>query len=307
MGKNVKRNILLNPGPATTSDTVKKAMIVADICPREKEFTKLMGGIRQQLVKIVKGGKDYSCVLFAGSGTAGVDACINSVVPPGKKILIINNGAYGQRMVEIARAYRIRYIEIRFQMTQRPAAKEIENILKKTKNVSCVAMVHHETTTGILNPIEEIGAMVKRYKCDFIVDAMSSFAGIPVDIKKAKVDYLISSSNKCIQGMAGIVFVICNRRALMKTHDYKRRSFYLNLYDQYEHFEKCGEMRFTPPVQVLYALRQAINEYEREGGLNRYRRYTGNWKTLRKGLIELGFELLLDEVLESHILLTLKT
>ena len=306
MTKKIKRNILLNPGPATTSDTVKRAMVVPDICPRETEFKKLMSDIRKQLVWIVKGGREYSCVLFAGSGTAGVEACINSVVPRGKKILIINNGAYGKRMVEIAQAYRIGYVEIRFQATQKPDVKKIEKILKVTKNVSCVAMVHHETTTGILNPLEEIGWIAKRFKCELIVDAISSFAGIPMNIKNTKVDYLISSSNKCIQGMAGVVFVICKRSALMKTRHYKRRSYYLNLFDQYENFEKCEEMRFTPPVQVLYALKQAIKEYESEGGMNRYKRYTENWKTLREGLIKLGFELLLDESLESHILLTVK-
>lgn len=300
----IKRNILLNPGPATTTDTVKKSMIIPDICPREKEFCSIMQEVRKDLINVVHGDNNYTSILFAGSGTAVMDACINSVVPENKKIAIINNGAYGARMVQIAQAYTIDYVEIKVEWNKKPDSNEIENILKSDKDIACLSMVHHETTTGILNPIKEIGKIVAKYNCVFIVDAISSYAAIPINIKEYNIDFLMSTSNKCIQGMAGLSFVICPKDELEKTKDYMKRSYYLNLYKQYNSFEKTGQMQFTPPVQIAYSLKQALLEYFREGETNRYERYTQSWKVLRNGLLDMGFKLLLKEEEESHILLT---
>lgn len=306
MKKNpIKRNILLNPGPVTTTDTVKYAQVIPDICPREEEFWKMLGQIRKDLVRVVKGGNNYTSVLFAGSGTAMMDACVNSIVPQDKKIAIINNGAYGERLVKIANSYRIPFAEISFKWDETPDFNKIADTLVKDKDIACVAMVHHETTTGMLNPIKEIGNIVKKNNCIFIVDTVSSFAGIPVDIKDCKIDFMFSTSNKCIQGMAGLSFVICRKDELEKTKKYLPRSFYLNLFQQYDYFEKKGEMRFTPPVQVAYALKQAIKEYFEEGGKSRYKRYAENWQALRKGLKEMGFRFLLEKHQESRLLITI--
>lgn len=302
--KKPKRNILLNPGPATTTDSVKDALVVPDICPREEDFVEVIQGIRRDLVSIVYGGDDYTAVLFTGSGTAAMDVAINSVVPPGKKLAVIVNGAYGERFVKIASVYGIECVEIAFPLDKAVDTSEVERVLAGDPEIACVAMIHMETTTGILNPIEEIGAIAKKYEKIFIVDAMSSFAGIPIDVKKSSIQFLLSSSNKCIQGMAGLVFVICEKNALEKTTTYLPRSFYLNLFSQYAFLEKDGQMQFTPPVQIAYALAQAIKEYFDEGGKARYDRYTETWRTLREGLLELGFELFLDEKLESHLLIT---
>jgi 2-aminoethylphosphonate aminotransferase len=301
----IKRNILLNPGPATTTETVKRSLLVPDICPREKEFARLMQEVRSDLVNVVNGGTQYTCVLFGGSGTAGMEACIASVPQPGKKIAIVNNGAYGERMIKIAQTYQIDYVEIPSEVNRAVDVTKIENVFKKEPNVTSLAMVHHETTTGLLNPLSEVSHLCKKHHRIFIVDAISSYAGIPIDIQKNNVDFLISTSNKCIQGMAGVSFVICNKTALEYLRPNPRRSFYLSLIDQYDCFEKTGEMRFTPPVQVVYALKQALKEYFNEGGVNRYQRYTANWKTLREGLSAMGFKFLLDPVQESHILLTI--
>ncbi len=300
----VKRNILLNPGPATTTDSVKRALVAPDICPREKEFCEVVREIRIDLVKIAHGDDSYTCVLFAGSGTSVMDAAINSVTPPAKKIAIINNGAYGERMVKIAQAYNLDYVEIKYEFGAKINPSQVAEILKKDKDIACLAMVHHETTTGLLNPVKEIGKIVKENNCVFIVDTISSFAGIPIDIKDWQIDFMMSTSNKCIQGMAGVAFIICKKSELEKLKDYPRRSFYLNLYDQYLYFEKTGQSQFTPPVQILYALKQAIKEYFAEGGENRYQRYTENWKVLRQGLLDLGFKLFHEPEDESHILLT---
>jgi len=302
----MRREILLNPGPATTTDTVKKAQIVPDICPREEEFGDVMQKIRKDLVKIAQGDqKNYTSILFGGSGTAVAETMINSVVPPDKKILIIDNGAYGDRLIKIAKTYKIDTIELRFEWGDKIDLEKLDSILKEYGNkISCVAAIHHETTTGILNPIEEIGRTAKKHNCVFIVDTISSFAGIPFSIKKCNIDFMASTSNKCIQGMAGIGFVICKKSELIKTKKYPRRSFYLNLFDQYDYFEKNKQMRFTPPVQTIYALRQAIDEFFEEGAENRYKRYHKNWETLVAGMEKLGFERLLNNNQEESCILT---
>jgi len=303
--KKISRNILLTPGPATTTNSVKYSQIVPDICPREKEFEDIMRQIRQDLVKIVNGDENYTSILFAGSGTAVMDVCINSVVPPGKKIAIVSNGAYGERMVKIAEAYGINYVEISSPWGEMPDLARIENEIKKDEDIACLAMVHHETTTGMLNPVKQIGNIAKKHNYTFIVDTISSFAGIPINIKDCEIDFMFSTSNKCIQGMPGLAFVICRRNKLERTKNYPRMSFYLNLYQQFDYFERTGQMRFTPPVQVIYALRQAIKEFFEEGVIKRWKRYTENWETLRAGLQEMGFEFLIKPEQESRLLTTI--
>ncbi len=304
----MKRNILLNPGPATTTDSVKKALVVPDICPREKEFQLVMKEVRRDLTRIAGGSKkDFTTILFTGSGTAAMDACVNSVVPKGKKIAIVNNGAYGERMVKIARAYKIPVAEIKGDWDKPIRPDEIEKVLRKDKKIAVLALVHHETTTGLESPLREAGEVAKNHGCVYVVDAISSYAGKLINMERERIDFLMSTSNKCIQGMAGIAFVVCRKKELRKLKDYPVRSYYLNLYQQYEYFEKTGQMQFTPPVQVVYALKQAIKELRKEGGVRgRSKRYARSYKTLYKGLEEMGFELLLDPKKEAGILITIK-
>ncbi len=303
--KQVTRKILLNPGPATTSDSVKQAMVVEDICPREKEFGRLLDTIKEDLVKIVHGGDDYIAALFTASGTGGLEAAITSAVPKGKKILVVDNGAYGARMANIASTFGIDVVLYKLAYGDFPDVGHIEKLLNENKDVSHLAVVHHETTTGMLNPIQEICDVAKKHNVEVIVDCMSSYAGIPIDIKKWNAVYVISSSNKCIQGMPGMVFVIF-RKSLLPELKNQKRSFYFDLYSQYVGFEKTGQMQFTPPVQVAYALRQAIDEYFVEGEINRWKRYLENWETLVAGLKKLGFEFLLPDQQQSRILLAIK-
>jgi len=300
--KRVERKILLNPGPATTSDTVKNAMIVEDICPRETEFGKLIEGIKKDLVKVVHGEEEYVCALFACSGTGGLEAAITSAVPAGKKLLVIGNGAYGARMIKIAETFGIGVVKYQLDYGDYPSLSELEVLLTDEQDISHVAVVHHETTTGMLNPIQEISDLIHKYDKQIIVDCMSSYAGIPIDLNNWGAEYLISSSNKCIQGMAGLAFVIFKESLLLELKEQKR-SFYFNVYNQYVGFEKTGQMQFTPPVQVCYALRQAIDEYFEEGELNRWERYSSNWEALVEGLQELGLKFLLPYDQQSKILL----
>src|SRR5688572_2941190 len=303
--KQVTRKILLNPGPATTTDSVKQAMVVEDICPREKEFGKLLDTIKEDLVKIVHGETEYIAAIFTASGTGGLEAAITSAVPKGKKILVVDNGAYGARMANIASTFGIDVVSYKLAYGDYPDVNHIEKLLKENKDVSHLAIVHHETTTGMLNPVQEICDVAKKYGVEVIVDCMSSYAGIPIDIKNWGAGYLISSSNKCIQGMPGMVFVIFKRQLLDQLKNQKR-SFYFDLYSQYVGFEKTGQMQFTPPVQVAYALRQAIDEYFEEGESKRWSRYEENWKTLCAGLKKLGCEFLLPDQYQSKILLAIK-
>ncbi len=299
----IKRNILLNPGPVTTSNTVKESLIVPDICHREQEFLNITQNIRNQLKSIVHAGEDYETILFTGSGTAVMDACINSVVPHDKKIAIINNGAYGLRMIQIAKCYQIPYIEISSPDNQNLDISKIEVVLEKHKDISCLAMVHHETTTGLINPLIEVGSLAKQHHCTYIVDAVSSFAGIPINIYKANIDFLFASSNKCLHGMPGIAFTICQVEKLHQTKDIQR-SYYLNLFSQYQFVASTGAMRFTPAIQVIYALQKAIDEFFIEGEDNRYLRYLKNSHLLKQGLKKLGFKFYLHASCESPFMQT---
>jgi len=306
----IKRNILLNPGPATTSDTVKLAQVVPDICPREKDFGDVMEFVSEELTNFVGSNDKYTTILFGGSGTASVEAILSSVVDDGT-ILIINNGAYGKRMCEIAEIYNLNYIEFKSSPIKEINLSELEEIIKKHNlenmrsdktPISHIAVIHHETTTGILNNIKLIGSICEKYKIDMIVDAMSSFAGIPINMDEMNIKYLASSSNKCIQGMAGISFVIANKESLETTKNIKQRNLYLNIYKQYSYFKDNYQMRFTPPVQVLYALKQAITEAKEETIEKRYERYKECCKILWDGLDKLNLKKLVNEKASSMLL-----
>ncbi|MBO4650614.1 MAG: 2-aminoethylphosphonate--pyruvate transaminase [Clostridiales bacterium] len=286
----VKRNILLNPGPSTTTDTVKYAQVVPDICPREKEFAGLMKGLREDLVKVVHGDlQKYTSVLFCGSGTINIDVCINSLLPDGKKVLVINNGAYSSRAVEICEGYGIPYIELKFPVDQRPDLASVEETLKNNPDIALVHTTHNETGTGILNPIREIGALVHKYDAVFTVDTTSTYAMRPIDIEKDNIDFCMASAQKGLMAMTGLSFVIGNRAIIEKSASYPKRSYYCNLYLQYECFEKTGEMHFTPPVQTIYATLQALKEYWAEGEEAKWARHTRVFNAINKGLDELGF------------------
>lgn len=296
------RNILLNPGPATTTYSVKIAQVVDDICPREKEFGNLMEYISTELTTIVANNNEYTTVLFGGSGTAVVESVISSIIPYNKKVLIINNGAYGKRMCQIADTYDMKYIEFKSSPIEPINLDKLEQIINNHKNISHLAVVHNETTTGLLNNLDDLGNIAIKYNLELIVDAMSSYAAIPVDMKKQNISYLMASSNKNIQGMAGVGFVISNKKAIEKVKAIKPRNFYLNLYAQYENFIKNHQMRFTPPVQTLYSLKQAIIEAKEEGIKNRYERYSKSWETLTNGLKDLNLNYLVDDKYHSKII-----
>ncbi len=300
--KYIKRNILLNPGPATTTESVKMAQVVPDICPREQEFGDMMEHVSNELTTIVADTKNYTTILFAGSGTAVVESVISSVVPRQNKILIINNGAYGKRMCQIASSYNIDFVEFVSSSIEPIDLDKLQQVITQDKTISHIAVVHNETTTGLLNNLDNLSVLTKKHNIKLIVDAMSSYAAIPIDMQKQNISYLMASSNKNIQAMAGIGFVIANKKHIEQTKDIKPRNFYLNLYAQYKNFINSNQMRFTPPVQTMYALKQAIYEAKEEGIANRYQRYCKSWEVLTSFLKKNNLNYLLDDKYHSKII-----
>lgn len=286
----IKRNILLNPGPSTTTDTVKMAQIVPDICPREKEFGSLMKGLREDLVKIVHGDLNkYTSVLFCGSGTINIDICLNSLLPENKKVLIVDNGAYSTRAAEVCQFYGLPYIDMKYPVDERPDLAEVEKKLQEDSDIAVVYTTHNETGTGILNPIREIGALAHKYNAIMIVDTTSTYAMRPIDIEKDNVDFLMASAQKGLMAFTGLSFIVGNREIIEKSKDYPKRSYYCNLWLQYDFFERTGEMHFTPPVQTIYSTIQALKEYWAEGEEAKWARHTRVFNAINSGLEELGF------------------
>jgi 2-aminoethylphosphonate-pyruvate transaminase len=303
----IKRNILLNPGPATTTDTVKMAQIVPDICPREQDFARLMKDLRSDLLKVVHAPEDeYTSVLFCGSGTINIDICINSLVPEGKKILVVNNGAYNTRAVEVCQMYHIPHINLQSSVYEQPDLAAVEQALKENPDVAVVYCCHHETGTGILNPIREIGALAHQYGAIFVTDTTSTLGMIPLDVVKDNVDFCMASAQKGLMAMSGLSFIIGREDIIKASKDYPTRSYYCNLYLQYEYFEKTGEMHFTPPVQTIYATIQALKEYFAEGEIAKFARHRRVYEAIHQGLGELGFQTAIDKSIESGLVVSVK-
>lgn len=298
----IKRNVLLNPGPATTTDTVKMAQIVPDICPREQEFVAVMHEVEEGLLKIVHADPEkYAAVLFCGSGTISMDICLNSLLPQNKKILIINNGAYSSRGAEICEYYHLPHINLKLPLDRQPDLKLIEETLIQNPDIAVVYTTHHETGTGLLNPIREMGELVHRYQGVFVVDTTSTYAMRPINMEEDQIDFCMASAQKGIMAMTGLSFVIGRKAYIEASVDFPKRSYYCNLYMQYEYAKLHGEMHFTPPVQVIYSVRQALKEYFEEGELNKWKRHQRTFRAIRRGLTEMGFHIFISEDQEAEL------
>ncbi len=284
----MKNYKLLTPGPLTTTDTVKKEMLL-DHCTWDDDYKQITQEIRKELLKLAHvSEEDYTVVLMQGSGTFGVESVLTSVIGEDEKLLIAANGAYGKRMASIAEHAKIDYVLYEEDFDKVPDAGKIAEYLDEDAKITHVAMVHSETTSGILNDIESVAKAVKERGKTFIVDAMSSFGGVDIQVGELGIDFIISSANKCIQGVPGFSFIICRRDKLMESKG-KARSLSLDLYDQWETMEKDGKWRFTSPTHVVLAFRQALRELEEEGGIEkRQERYEKNNQILIENLAELG-------------------
>ncbi|MCL2530120.1 MAG: 2-aminoethylphosphonate--pyruvate transaminase [Coriobacteriia bacterium] len=295
--------LLLTPGPLSTSKTVREALL-RDWCTWDADYNEdIVQNIRRRLVSLATSSPDaYTAVLMQGSGSFTVESTLGSVVPQDGKILIINNGAYGKRMVEMAEVLRLNYSEYALPETEAPTPDTVAVLLQNDPSLTHVAMVHCETTTGMLNPLKTIAPIVKEQGKVFIVDAMSSFGGMPIDVHDLEIDFLVSSSNKCIQGVPGFAFIIAKRSELEKCEG-NARSLCLDLYDQWKTMNKTGKWRYTSPTHVVRAFYQALEELRAEGGVSaRYTRYSANQKLLVGGMANLGFKTLLPRSLQSPII-----
>lgn len=296
--------LLLTPGPLTTTETVKSAMM-SDWCTWDKDYNEgIVEVIRRELVGLATSRpEEYTAVLMQGSGTFCVEATLGSVVRPDDHLLVAANGAYGKRMGTIAEYYKLNCHVMRFEETEAVDPKVIDEYLTAHPEVTHVSVVHCETTTGVLNPLAEIAAVVKRHGKVLIVDAMSSFGGVPVDMAALGIDFMISSANKCIQGVPGFGFIIA-RRSLLEQCKGVARSLSLDIYDQWETMEKGhGKWRFTSPTHVVRAFMQALTELKEEGGIAaRYARYRENHRTLVEGMRSLGYRTLLPDEWQSPVI-----
>lgn len=294
--------ILLTPGPLSTSKGVKATML-RDWCTWDDDYNSIVRDLRRRLSALATPAQGYTSVLMQGSGTFSVESVIGTAIPEGGKLLVLVNGAYGQRIATIAARLCIPCVVHDSGEAARPDLEALHCELDRNPEITHVAVVHCETTTGMLNPVEEVGAVVKAAGRVFIVDAMSSFGGIPMDAKGMGADYLISSANKCIQGVPGFGFVVA-RRTELETCAGRARSLSLDLYDQWRTMEdKGGKWRFTSPTHVVRAFATAMDELDAEGGVAaRHARYSASQRLLVEGMRRLGFETLLPDELQSPII-----
>ena len=297
-----KDKTLFTPGPLTTSQSVKQAML-RDLGSRDTDFIQTVRQIRRILLDVagvpgadVAGDHGYEVVLMQGSGTFGLESVIGSTVPMDGKLLVIINGAYGDRVANIARVLKIETTTLESSSNVAPSAADVDRVLTEDKAITNVFVVHCETTSGIMNPIEQIGAVVARHRKTYFVDSMSAFGAVPFDFEKCKIDFLVSSANKCIEGVPGFSFVICRRSSLLAAEGCAR-SVSLDLLAQWRGLETNGQFRFTPPTHSILAFEQALCELVAEGGVDgRATRYRANNQTLLLGMREIGFaEYLLRE------------
>lgn len=290
--------VLLNPGPACTTDAVKHAMTeIGDVCPREREIGDLMKSISDKTKSILtSNSENYEAVLLTSSGTGAVEMVISSL-PKSANVLNIINGSYGERIKDMLKVYGIEHTTLNYKESSIDLS-QVRRYLE-IGNFTHVSVIHCETTTGIINDISSLSKLAKENSCEIIVDAMSSAFAYPIDMERDGIHFLCCSSNKLVQGMAGLGIVVVNKSSLEKCH---ARTVYLDLKSQFEYFEKTNQMRFTPPVQVLNALNVAIDELIKETVSGRYARYERLNKYIRKEMESLGFEALISEDQNSVVI-----
>lgn len=295
--------ILLNPGPVNVTERVRQALIRPDTCHRESEFADLMQGIREKLIRAFcpNYSSEYVALLVTGSGTAAVEAAVSSCVAPGRRLMVIKNGVYSQRISHMAAAHKIQAAELSGEWDQRFDVEPVTVALRQNASIQVIAVVHHETSTGMLNPVKEIGAIAKKVGRYLLVDGVSSLAGEDIDFNAYNIGLIAGSSGKCIQGFPGVGFVIVRRDLMEQMVNYERRSVYLHLPTYYKEQEE-GSIPFTPAVQLYYAFDEALNELLEEGVANRVARYRKTARTIRNYMRAMRVKFYLREPLWSSTL-----
>jgi len=295
--------ILLTPGPLTTSLPTKAAML-RDWGSWDSNFNAVTARVRSKLLSVIDAAETHVCVPLQGSGTFSVEAAVNTLVPRDGHVLVLINGAYGKRMARLTQMMGRRTSTFETADDIPTTAQDVNRLLTADPSITHVGLIHCETSTGILNPLPEIAAVVARQGRRLIVDAMSSFGALPIDARTTPFDALVAASGKCVEGPPGMGFVFV-RKGLLETCAGNSTSLALDLADQWAYMEKTTQWRFTPPTHVVVALDAALDQFVAEGGRPaRYARYHANYTTLVEGMAELGFRAFLDPAIQAPIIVT---
>jgi len=297
------KQILLNPGPVNLSERVRNALLQPDLCHREQEFIDLQNSIREKLLEVYGlSNDDWASILMTGSGTAAIEAMLTSFIPAHGKVLIIENGVYGERLTKIANAHQIDHVAIHHEWEEEINLKRLEDELQYHKELTHVAIVHHETTTGRLNQLEEVAKVCQRHKIPILLDGVSSCGAEDINFEEWNIAACAATANKCLHGVPGTAFVIINRKALKIMQATSARTLYLDLVN-YLKSQDTGGTPFTQSVQTFYALDEALNELIDEGGQKqRQKNYLQRMDVVREGLIQLGIKPLLEKEVCSCVL-----
>lgn len=295
--------LLLTPGPLTTSARTRQAMLT-DWGSWDRDFNQLTASLCEQLLAIVNGHGSHECVPLQGSGTFAVEAAIGSLVPRDGKVLVLINGAYGQRLAKICKVLGRAFSTFQTAEDQPTSAADVEHLLEADPALTHVALIHCETSTGILNPLHDIAQVVARHGKRLIIDAMSSFGALPIDAAQVPFDALIAASGKCLEGVPGMGFVFASKTALAAAEG-NSHSLAMDLHDQHAYLARTGQWRFTPPTHVVAALHEALRQYNEEGGLPaRHQRYIDNCNALLDGMTRLGLRSFLPASIQAPIIVT---
>lgn len=296
--------VLLNPGPCVTSARVKAAVMQHDVCHRDSEYATELGRVAKKLAQVYKAGPEHSTVIVTGSGTAAMETGIASCVPADKKLLVLDNGAFGERLAEIARLHEMDLVHLRYEYGQAIDPRDVAQALAAHPDIACVAMCHHETSVGILNPVGAIGALCEAHDALLLVDAVSSLGAEDLDVVRDKIDVCWASSNKCLHGAAGVSFLCVSPRVWPRIASIKPRSFYLDLKRYRAYMDERSQTPFTPAVGTIAALEAAVDEFLEDGHATRWSMYARRNATLRGGLRALGLKAFTASGGESHSIVT---
>ncbi|MFH1073388.1 MAG: alanine--glyoxylate aminotransferase family protein [Nanoarchaeota archaeon] len=304
--KDTQRYILLNPGPVLTSPSVKNALVQYDMCHRDKDFQDLLAKLKRQCLLLFGADKKYRVLFISGSGTAGLEAALSSFIPEGKKVLVASNGAFGERLSDILTLHRIPVVYRKYPWGKRLNIHDLEQHLEEDNDIYAIAVNHHETSVGLLNPIHTIGMLAKKYKKIFIIDAISSLGAEKINVIRDNIDVCITSSNKCIHSVTGLSLVCAKQHLLDSLKEQRPRSYYLDVYKHYQYLENLNQTPYTPNITSFFALDAAVKELLEEGLENRRKKYIRRNSLLKSELIRLGFSFFTDSGDESHTILTVK-
>jgi 2-aminoethylphosphonate-pyruvate transaminase len=304
--KRARHYVLFNPGPVLTSPRVKSALVHYDVCHRDSDYSQVLRRIQRKLRRVCRGGPEHDIVLLSGSGTAAMEATLSSCVPPDGKLLVVSNGAFGERFTEIAEVHKIPTRHLRYAWGQLMDPADVARILDEDPAIVACIMCHHETSVGLLNPIHEIGNLCRKRDKMFFVDAVSSLAGEDLDVRRDKIDVLISSANKCLHAISGVSFVCINNRIWPRIEQIPPRVYYLNLKRYHSFSRSVAQTPFTPAVSNFFALDAALDELLQEGTVHRIRHYRMINRRIRKAFRRMGLEQLTSTGHESHTITTLK-